>query len=116
MIAAVDDSIAGCKAVNLRLAIAREEAFSAGEGRLQQELRDHITADETVQPIARVVRVQCDDAVKSEACLPLFSFAGDVSKVLGIMDAEASPLAFYTVSRQCVLVAAALVIPAFLPD
>ena len=58
----------------------------------------------------------CDDAVKSEACLPLFSFDGDVSTVLGIMDAEASPLAFYNITRQCVLVAAALVAPAFLPD
>jgi L-methionine (R)-S-oxide reductase len=58
----------------------------------------------------------CDDAVKSEACLPLFNFEGTVSTVLGIMDAEASPIEFYNVSRQCVLVAAALVAPAFLPD
>lgn len=54
----------------------------------------------------------CDDAVQSEMCLPLLDESG---KTIGIIDAEAQPLAFFTAERQCALVAAALVAPALLP-
>lgn len=54
----------------------------------------------------------CDNAVQSEMCLPIFDEAG---KTLGIIDAEAEPLAFFNEERQCALAAAALVVPALLP-
>jgi L-methionine (R)-S-oxide reductase len=53
----------------------------------------------------------CDDAVQSEACLPIL--VG--SEVVGILDAEAAPRAFFTPRRLAVLVAACLVAPAMLP-
>lgn len=55
----------------------------------------------------------CDDAIQSEACLPLLSAAGD--QVLGILDAEASPKNFYSVERLTVLSAACLLAPSLLP-
>ena len=54
----------------------------------------------------------CDDTVQSEACLPLFDEAG---KVIGIIDAEAAPKAFFNLERMSTLVAMALVVPALLP-
>lgn len=53
----------------------------------------------------------CDDAVQSEACLPILS--GD--RVLGILDAEAAPRHFFDARRLAVLVAACLVAPSLLP-
>ena len=55
----------------------------------------------------------CDDAVQSEICVPVFDVASD--KVLGIIDAEASPKAFFNPDRQAVIVAMALVVMALLP-
>lgn len=55
----------------------------------------------------------CDDAIQSEACLPILTAAGDA--VLGILDAEASPKSFYSVERLTVLCAACLVAPSLLP-
>ena len=46
----------------------------------------------------------CDDAVQSEACLPIFDEAG---KIIGIIDAEASPKAFFNSDRLSNLVAMA---------
>ena len=54
----------------------------------------------------------CDSAVQSEMCLPIFDETG---KTIGIIDAEAEPLAFFNEERQCALVAAAMVVPALLP-
>lgn len=54
----------------------------------------------------------CDDAVQSEMCVPILDGDG---KVLGIIDAEAAPEAFFTPDRQAVVVAMALVAPALLP-
>jgi L-methionine (R)-S-oxide reductase len=54
----------------------------------------------------------CDDAVQSEACLPIFDEAG---KILGIIDAEAEPKNFFNADRISALVAMALVAPALLP-
>lgn len=54
----------------------------------------------------------CDAAVQSEFCLPLLDSNG---AVLGIIDAEAAPTAFFTADRQAVLVAMALVAPSLLP-
>ncbi len=54
----------------------------------------------------------CDDAVQSEMCLPILDGDGTV---LGIIDAEAAPEAFFTADRQAVIVAMALVAPALLP-
>ena len=55
----------------------------------------------------------CDDAVQSEICLPIFDPAD--GKVLGIIDAEASPKAFFNADRQSTIVAMALVTIALLP-
>ena len=54
----------------------------------------------------------CDDAVQSEICVPLFDEAG---KIIGIIDAEAAPKAFFNADRAAVVVAMALVAPALLP-
>jgi L-methionine (R)-S-oxide reductase len=54
----------------------------------------------------------CDSAVQSEFCLPIFDAGG---AVIGIIDAEAEPLAFFNEERQSALVAAALVTAALLP-
>jgi L-methionine (R)-S-oxide reductase len=54
----------------------------------------------------------CDDAVQSEACLPLFDESG---KIIGIIDAEAAPKNFFNEDRISALVAMALVTPALLP-
>ncbi len=50
----------------------------------------------------------CDPKVKSEVCLPVLDDAG---RVLGIIDAEASTLDFFTPARQVLLVALCLVLP-----
>jgi putative methionine-R-sulfoxide reductase with GAF domain len=55
----------------------------------------------------------CDDAVQSEICVPILDPAD--GKVLGIIDAEASPKAFFNADRQSAIVAMALVAPALLP-
>lgn len=55
----------------------------------------------------------CDAAVQSEACLPILTPAGD--RVLGILDAEAEPKAFFTPERLAVLSAACLMAPSLLP-
>jgi L-methionine (R)-S-oxide reductase len=54
----------------------------------------------------------CDDAVQSEACLPIFDEAGTI---IGIIDAEAEPKNFFNPDRISALVAMALVAPALLP-
>jgi len=54
----------------------------------------------------------CDDAVQSEFCVPVLDADG---KLLGIIDAEASPSVFFNEDRQAALVAMALVAPAMLP-
>ncbi len=54
----------------------------------------------------------CDDGVQSEACLPIL---GADREVLGIVDAEAMPKAFFGVERTAVIAALALVAPAMLP-
>ncbi len=54
----------------------------------------------------------CDDAVQSELCVPLMDGDGTV---IGIIDAEASPKAFFNADRQAAIVAMALVAPALLP-
>lgn len=54
----------------------------------------------------------CDDAVQAEICIPLFDEAG---KVIGIIDAEAVPKAFFNADRAATAVSMALVAPALLP-
>jgi putative methionine-R-sulfoxide reductase with GAF domain len=54
----------------------------------------------------------CDDEVQSEACLPLLA---EDRSVLGIVDAEAKPRAFFGPRRLARLAALALVVPAVLP-
>jgi len=54
----------------------------------------------------------CDDEVQSEACVPLL---GEAREVLGIIDAEAKPRAFFGPKRVALLAALALVVPAVLP-
>ncbi len=54
----------------------------------------------------------CDDAVQSEACLPLFDEAGEI---IGIIDAEAAPKDFFNEDRLATIIAAALIAPALLP-
>ena len=54
----------------------------------------------------------CDDAVQSEFCVPLLDADGTV---IGIIDAEASPKAFFNADRQAAIVAMAMVAPALLP-
>jgi L-methionine (R)-S-oxide reductase len=54
----------------------------------------------------------CDDGVQSEACLPIL---GPTRAVLGIVDAEAKPKAFFGVDRTGVIAALALVASALLP-
>ena len=55
----------------------------------------------------------CDDQVQSEICVPVFDPAD--GKVLGIIDAEASPTRFFNADRQSAIVAMALVATALLP-
>jgi len=54
----------------------------------------------------------CDDAVQSEACLPIYSDSGDV---IGILDAEAAPTGFFSPERIAVLVAACLLAGGLFP-
>jgi L-methionine (R)-S-oxide reductase len=54
----------------------------------------------------------CDEAVQSEACVPLFDEAG---VIIGIIDAEATPVNFFNAERIAVVIATALVAPALLP-
>ena len=54
----------------------------------------------------------CDDAVQSEACLPIFDEAG---AIIGIIDAEAAPKQFFNPDRISAIAALALVTPALLP-
>ena len=54
----------------------------------------------------------CDGEVQSEACLPLLD---ETRAVLGIIDAEAKPLAFFGPKRLARLAALAIVVPAVLP-
>jgi L-methionine (R)-S-oxide reductase len=54
----------------------------------------------------------CDDAVQSEICVPILDSDG---KVIGIIDAEASPKTFFTAERQSAIVAMALVAANILP-
>lgn len=54
----------------------------------------------------------CDDAVQSEMCVPILDT--DL-RVLGIIDAEASPTHFFQTHRQCALVAMAMVATSLLP-
>ena len=54
----------------------------------------------------------CDAAVQSEICVPILDSDG---KVLGIIDAEASPSHFFNADRQAAIVAMALVAPPLLP-
>ncbi|MBL8523192.1 MAG: GAF domain-containing protein [Betaproteobacteria bacterium] len=54
----------------------------------------------------------CDDAVQSEICVPILDSDG---KVIGIIDAEASPKQFFNAERQSAIVAMALVAANVLP-
>ena len=54
----------------------------------------------------------CDTGVQSEACVPILD---DARQVVGIVDAEAKPLAFFTGERLAVIAALALVSAAILP-
>lgn len=54
----------------------------------------------------------CDDAVQSEACLPIFSDSGEV---IGILDAEAAPVGFFSSERLAVLVASCLLAGGLFP-
>jgi putative methionine-R-sulfoxide reductase with GAF domain len=54
----------------------------------------------------------CDEGVQSEACLPLLD---ESRNVIGIIDAEANPRAFFDAERLGVLAALAVVAPAALP-
>lgn len=54
----------------------------------------------------------CDDAVQSEICVPILDSDG---KVIGIIDAEASPKVFFNAERQSAIVAMALVAANILP-
>jgi putative methionine-R-sulfoxide reductase with GAF domain len=55
----------------------------------------------------------CDDAVQSEICVPIVDPTD--GNVIGIIDAEASPKAFFNADRQASVVAMALVVMALLP-
>ena len=54
----------------------------------------------------------CDDAIQSEACVPIL---GDDRQVAGIVDVEAKPKGFFGGDRLAVIAALALVAPAVLP-
>ena len=54
----------------------------------------------------------CDQGVQSEFCVPIQDADG---KVIGIIDAEAPPKAFFNADRQAAIVAMALVAPALFP-
>ena len=54
----------------------------------------------------------CDDGVQSEACLPILD---SDRQVIGIVDAEAKPKAFFGPERLAVVAALAVVAPAVLP-
>ena len=56
----------------------------------------------------------CDTGVQSEACLPIVD-PGTPSSVVGIVDAEAKPKAFFNGERLAVLAALAIVARAALP-
>ena len=54
----------------------------------------------------------CDDGVQSEACLPILD---EARQVVGIVDAEARPRAFFEAHRLAVIAALAIVAAAVLP-
>jgi L-methionine (R)-S-oxide reductase len=54
----------------------------------------------------------CDSGVQSEACLPILD---DRLQVAGIVDAEATPRAFFGANRLAILAALCIVAPAVLP-
>jgi L-methionine (R)-S-oxide reductase len=54
----------------------------------------------------------CDDGVQSEACVPILDGA---RQVIGIVDAEAKPRAFFNAERLCVVAALAVVASAVMP-
>lgn len=54
----------------------------------------------------------CDVAVQSEACLPILT---DTGEVIGILDAEAAPVGFFSAPRLAVLVAASLLAGGLFP-
>ena len=54
----------------------------------------------------------CDDGVQSEACVPILD---EHRQVIGIIDAEAKPKAFFGCDRLGVVAALAIVAPAVLP-
>ena len=54
----------------------------------------------------------CDDGVQSEACVPILD---ENRQVVGIVDAEARPRAFFGAERLAVVAALAVVAPAVLP-
>ena len=54
----------------------------------------------------------CDEGVQSEACVPILD---ESRQVIGIVDAEAKPAAFFDAQRLAIIAALALVCPAVLP-
>jgi L-methionine (R)-S-oxide reductase len=54
----------------------------------------------------------CDDGVQSEACVPIL---GEDRQVIGIVDAEAKPRAFFGAERLAIVAALAIVCAATLP-
>ena len=92
----------------LNAAYARGSTNSAVGLTGQAKLIDDVEAH-TAQGGAFYV---CDDSVQSELCIPILDSDG---KVIGIIDAEASPKLFFNPDRQSAIVAMALVAPALLP-
>ena len=92
----------------LHAAFARGSTNSAVGLTGQAKLIDDVEAH-TAQGGAFYV---CDDSVQSELCIPILDSDG---KVIGIIDAEASPKLFFNPDRQSAIVAMALVAPALLP-
>jgi putative methionine-R-sulfoxide reductase with GAF domain len=90
------------------------ETFATGSTNSTVGLSGHakVIDDVAVHTAAGGAFYVCDDEVQSEACVPVLDESG---KVLGIIDAEAAPKAFFNTNRMILVVAMALVVPALLP-
>ena len=90
------------------------ETFATGSTNASVGLSGHakVIDDVAAHTAAGGAFYVCDDEVQSEACVPLLDEGG---KVLGIIDAEAAPKAFFNTNRMILVVAMALVVPALLP-
>ena len=90
------------------------ETFAKGSTNSTVGLSGHakVIDDVGVHTAAGGAFYVCDDEVQSEASVPVLDEGG---KVLGIIDAEAAPKAFFNTNRMILVVAMALVVPALLP-